>query len=369
MNRPIVVIAGGGTAGHVLPGVAVAKALVDRGVPPGVIHFIGSERGLEADLVPSAGFEVTLLPGRGIQRRLTVENLSAVWGLGRALFSALRFLHLNRPDVLLTVGGYASVACVVSAVLLRVPIVVCEQNARAGLANRLAARFAVASAVPFPQTDLPRAVVTGNPVRSEVLAVADKRDRPSARRALGLPEDRIVIAAFSGSLGARRLNEAVRGAAEAWVDRADLAIRHVIGARDFDTFESRLKPQTSQLLYQAVRYEDRMDLLLSAADLVVSRAGGTTVAELACVGLPSVLVPLPIATRDHQTANAMPLVRAGAAVLIPDEGLDADRLRLEVEAIIDAPGRIAGMAAAARSLGRPDAAERVADLVEGWIDG
>ncbi|KAA0234373.1 MAG: UDP-N-acetylglucosamine--N-acetylmuramyl-(pentapeptide) pyrophosphoryl-undecaprenol N-acetylglucosamine transferase [Acidimicrobiales bacterium] len=369
MNHPIVVIAGGGTAGHILPGVAVAKALVDRGVPSGAIHFIGSERGLEADLVPAAGFELTLLPGRGIQRRLTLKNLSAAWGLGRALFGALRLLHRHRPEVLLTVGGYASVACVVSAVLLRIPIVVCEQNARAGLANRLAARFAVASAVPFAQTDLPRAVVTGNPVRAEVLAVADKRDRPAARRALGLPAERTVIAVFSGSLGARRLNEAVREAAGTWVDRGDLAIRHVVGARDFDAFEIPVRSRTCKLLYQAIRYEERMDLLLAAADLVICRSGGTTVAELACVGLPSVLVPLPTAPRDHQTANAMPLVDAGASVLIADDELDADRLRLEVEAIVDVPGRMADMAAAARSLGRPEAAERVADLVEERVDG
>jgi undecaprenyldiphospho-muramoylpentapeptide beta-N-acetylglucosaminyltransferase len=360
-----VLIAGGGTAGHLLPGLAVARELVARGHDPAAVHFVGARRGIEAELVPAAGFDITLLPGRGVQRRLTLENLGALWGLVRAMGMAVGLVRRRRPAVVLTLGGFASVAVALAAVLWRVPLVVAEQNARAGAANRLVARRAVACAVPFAETDLPRAVVTGNPVRDEILAAGRHRDVAAARRELGLPEDRVVIVAFAGSLGSRRLNAAVEGAAAAWSARSDLAIHHVVGARDWDTRNTPDTPDTPGLVYRAVRYESRMDLALAAADLVVSRSGGTTVAELAVVGVPSVLVPLPIATRDHQTANAGPLVRAGAAVLVPDDELDADRLVREVAHLLaDGPDGLARRADAARSLGRPDAAAAVADLVE-----
>lgn len=368
------IVAGGGTAGHVLPGLAVARELVRRGRDASSILFVGAERGIESRLVPEAGFEVELLPGRGIERRLSVQNVVALWGLTTALWRAVRLVHRRRPAVVLALGGFASAACALAALLWRVPLVVAEQNARAGAANRLVARLARACAVPFDETDLPKAVVTGNPVRDEVLAVAADRDVLAARSELGLPEDRTVVVVFAGSLGSRRINEAVYGAVGRWAHRDDLAIHHVIGTRDWedrpavarDLDEARAGPDGPAvgLVYQPIRYQDRMDLVLGAADLAVCRAGGTTVAELAVVGVPAVLVPLPIATRDHQTANAGPLVRSGAAVLIPDGELDVDRLVAEVEALVGDPSRLADMAVAARGLGRPDAAGAVADLVE-----
>lgn len=360
-------IAGGGTAGHLLPGLSVARELVERGHERERIHFVGSSRGIEAKLVPEAGFRITLLPGRGVQRRLTMANIGAVVGLMRAVVQAVVLVRRRRPEVVLTLGGFASVAVAVAAVLWRVPLVVAEQNARAGAANRLVARFAKACAVPFEETDLEHAIVTGNPVREEILAAARRPDRDAARLSLGLPLDRKVLVVFAGSLGSSRLNAAVVDAVGRWSHRDDLAIHHVVGARDWD---DRPEPDAGELIYNAVKYEDRMDLALLAADLVVCRSGGTTVAELAVVGVPAVLVPLPIATRDHQRANAGPLVRAGAAVLVPDDELDAARLVGEVEAIL-AGGEdgLASMSAAARSIGRPDAAAAVADLVEAAADG
>jgi undecaprenyldiphospho-muramoylpentapeptide beta-N-acetylglucosaminyltransferase len=355
-------IAGGGTAGHVVPGLAVARELVARGHAPSSLHFVGASRGIESQLVPDAGFDITLLPGRGVQRRLTWDNVGAVLGLVRAAFQAIGLVRRRRPAVVLALGGFASAAVAVAAVLWRVPLVVADQNARAGAANRLVARFAVASAVPFDETDLPRSVVTGNPVRPEILEVARHPDRDSARRELGLPTDRTVIVAFAGSLGARRLNQAVVGAVQEWSERSDLAIHHVVGARDWD---DRPSIDAGRLDYHPVRYESRMELALAAADLVVCRSGGTTVAELSVIGVPSILVPLPIATRDHQTANAGPLVRAGAAVLVPDAELDAERLVAEVDAILAGGSEhLRQMSDAARSLGRPDAAVAVADLIE-----
>jgi UDP-N-acetylglucosamine--N-acetylmuramyl-(pentapeptide) pyrophosphoryl-undecaprenol N-acetylglucosamine transferase len=320
------IFAGGGTGGHVLPGLAVARSLVARGHDPSTIHFVGGDSGVESALVPAAGFTVDELPGRGIQRRLTLENIAAVIGIVRGILQAVRIVRRRRPQVVVALGGYASVAVGLAAVLWRVPLVVLEQNARAGAANRLLGRRAAAAAVSFPGTDLPRAVVTGNPLRPEIREAAEDRNRAEAATALGLPPGRTIVAVYSGSLGSRRINEAVRGLVEHWKGRDDVAIRHVIGRRDFQGYlqsapdfaeapvreppasdqlpsEGRSEATPGACVYQVVEYEDRIDLLLAAADLAVTRAGGG-VAELAALGVPAVLVPLPIATRGRARRNA-----------------------------------------------------------------
>jgi UDP-N-acetylglucosamine--N-acetylmuramyl-(pentapeptide) pyrophosphoryl-undecaprenol N-acetylglucosamine transferase len=361
------VIAGGGTAGHVIPAVAIGRALVDLGHPPSAVHFVGSRRGMERRLVPEAGFAITLLPGRGVARRLTIDNVAAVAGLLAAVARGVVLMARRRPSIVISVGGYASVPCTVAAITLRVPFVVAEQNAVPGAANRLAGRFARAAAVSFDGTELPRVVVTGNPVRPEVLAV-DRDDlvaRAAARDALGLPANAVVIAAFGGSLGARRINDAVAGLAADWRDRPSLAIFHVVGDRDWGAI-SRARPDPIEggLVYQQVRYEDRMDLVYTAADIVVCRAGASTVAELATVGLPAVVVPLPGAPGDHQTANARALAEVGAATVIVDDELDPRRLAGELDRLLADSAHLAAMGKAARSLAHPDAAAAVAALAE-----
>ena len=359
------VIAGGGTAGHTLPGIAIARALVDLGHDPDTIHFVGSERGSEARLVPDAGFAVTLLPGRGIQRRFTLANVSAVWGLLRGVVRAFLLMARHRPSVVVAMGGYASVPCALAAVVLRVPIVVAEQNAVPGLANRLTARFAKVAAVAFAGTALPRAVVTGNPVRPEVLAVERTHDGVAARSALHIAEDQRVLLAFGGSLGSLRINEAVVGALDVWLPRRDLTVRHVIGDRDWAVLTEHAPTHTAEgVTYVPVRYEDDMPRALVAADLVLCRSGATSVAELAVIGVPAILVPLPGAPGDHQTANARALVEAGAAVLVPDAELTAARLVREVDALLGEEGRLDAMSAAALTVAKRDAGRAVADLVE-----
>jgi UDP-N-acetylglucosamine--N-acetylmuramyl-(pentapeptide) pyrophosphoryl-undecaprenol N-acetylglucosamine transferase len=359
------IIAGGGTAGHVVPGLAVARALVARGHPPETIHWVGGQRGTEGAMVAAAGFEATLLPGRGIQRTLTTENVGAAWGLARAGVEALSLVRARRPAVVLAMGGWASVSCAMAAVALGVPVVVAEQNAVPGASNRLVGRFAKAAAVPFPGTPLPRAVVTGNPVRAEILSVDRGRGgRATARAALGLGGRR-VLCVFGGSLGALRLNNAVLGALPSWAGEGDLAVRHVIGERDWSLVTGQVPDLPADgVLYQPVRYDDQRELSLAAADLAVSRAGGNTVAELAAVGVPSVLVPLPGAPGDHQTANARALVDAGAAVLVPDAEFEGLRMVSEVDGLLAEPQRLERMTTAAAAAGRRDAGERVADLVE-----
>lgn len=358
------IVAGGGTAGHLNPGLAVARALVAAGHDPATIHFVGAERGPEGTMVPAAGFTVDVLPGRGIQRRLTAANLGAVVDLVRAVVRGIGIVRRRRPAVVVVLGGYASFACGVGAVLTRVPLVLLEQNRRAGAVNRVLRGFAAASAVSFEGTDLPRAQVTGNPLRPEIRAMAEAPDPTAARAALDLPADRVVVAVFAGSLGSRRINDAVRGLALRWTARSDVAIRHVVGRSGFSAGTSDAPElDGSGLIYQVVDYEDRMHLLLDAADVAVTRSGGS-VFELMAAGLPSILVPLPIAPRDHQMANARSVEALGAAVVIDDAAFDVDRLEAELEALLADRARLARMAEAARAGATIDAAERVAQVVE-----
>jgi UDP-N-acetylglucosamine:LPS N-acetylglucosamine transferase len=277
----------------------------------------------------------------------------------------------TRPKVVIAVGGYASFACALAAVLCRVPLIVAEQNAAPGLVNRLVGRFAAACAVSFEGTPLPKAVVTGNPVRPEITAI-DRAEpaRQSARRELGLPLQGRVVAAAGGSLGARRVNEAVVELAARWRDRPGVAIRHVVGERDQADFAARASSLSGgELVYQQVPFEDRMDLLLTAADVAVQRAGASTVSELTVAGVPSVLVPLPGAPGDHQTVNARRLADAGAAVLVPDVELDGARLAGELDRLLGDDDLLSRMAGRARSLGHPNAADDVAALAEEYARG
>lgn len=350
------IVAGGGTAGHVTPGVAVARALVARGHEPSSLHFVGARRGVEADVVPAAGFPLTLLPGRGIQRRLTVDNVGAVVGLVGAVVQALRLVRRLRPRVVLATGGFASVPCVVAAVIWRVPIVVAEQNAVPGAANRLAGRFARACAVSFEGTDLPNATVTGNPVRAEILEAVDA----AAPEPTG--HDRSQVLVFGGSLGARRINETV---IDLVAERPPAAhVRHVIGRRDWPAMSDRAHYLGEVADYEAVEYEHDMASTLVRSHVAVCRSGASTVAELAATGTPAVLVPLPGAPGDHQTANARGLESVGAARVVTDTDLSPSTLGALIGELLGDPDGLATMARAARSFARPDAADRVADLVE-----
>ncbi len=360
-------IVGGGTAGHVLPGVAIGRELVARGYAPESVHFVGSERGVERKLVPEAGFDLTVLPGRGIQRRLTTQNIGAVAGLLRAFATSLSLLRTHRPRVVVALGGYASVPAGLWAVLRRVPIVVAEQNAVPGLANTIIGRFARASAVSYDGTDLPRAVWTGNPVRPEILAVADSDPaaRAEARARLGVDPDRRLLVVFGGSLGARTINNAVLGALDGLRDRGDLSIRHIIGVRDHADIVARAGDRSADALeWVPIEYEDDMATVFAAADLVVCRAGATSCAELAVTGTPSVLIPLPGAPGDHQTENAKALERAGGAERIDDANFEGRVLVETVERLLADPDTLTLMGARARSVARPDAAAAVVDLVE-----
>jgi undecaprenyldiphospho-muramoylpentapeptide beta-N-acetylglucosaminyltransferase len=365
--RPWAVIAGGGTGGHLYPGLAVARELVERGHDPATLHFVGARRGLEASTGALDGFPSTLLPGRGLRRDLSVRsvraNVEALAGEAVAVCMALRLFATWRPAVVVSLGGYASLPSVVAAVFFRVPIIVVNVDAVPGAVNRLTGRVAAASAIGVPGVHLPRAVFTGCPVRGAMAAV--DRSAPARRRArehLGLPPGAAVIAVSGGSLGSLRINRATAQLAELWRHRADVAIRHVVGRRDWDQFGGPVP--SGGLVYQRVPYEEDMAALYAAADVAVHRAGANTVAELALAGVPSVLVPLPTAPGDHQGANARAMESAGGAVVVADDALDGERLARELDALLGDPERLARMGEAAKAIGRPDATAAVATLVE-----
>jgi UDP-N-acetylglucosamine:LPS N-acetylglucosamine transferase len=389
------VIAGGGTGGHTVPSLQIARALVARGHPPGSIELFGSRRGQEATLWPTLEFPYTLLPGRGIRRSLRPgalwANAGAVAGLVWACLRALSSFARRRPRVVVIVGGYASFPAGLAAVLTRTPLVGVNTDAVPGAVNGLLGRFAAANAVAFEGTDLPRAHVTGTPVRPEITAVADEPTmRSMARGELGVPIEAVTITAVGGSLGALRVNRAVAELSRLWSGCGGRSIYHVTGRRDYASFATDGgagttvpagsarsatpgegnspgtldEPQGRRLSYTVVPFEERMADVYAAADVCVSRAGAMSVAELLAAGCAAILVPLPGAPRDHQTRNAEAMVKMGAAVLVPDAECDGRRLSEELGALLEDPERLRAMRAAARAHGHRDAAARVAELVD-----
>jgi UDP-N-acetylglucosamine--N-acetylmuramyl-(pentapeptide) pyrophosphoryl-undecaprenol N-acetylglucosamine transferase len=364
MGARYAVIAGGGSAGHVMPALAVARALVAQGLDPGQIELMGAARGQDATLLAAEPFPVTLLGGRGILRSLRPgalrANAGALAATAAACASSLQALRRWRPAVVLSVGGYAAFPAGAAAVLLGIPLVLVNPDAVPGLVNRLLGPFARESAVAFAGTPLPRATVTGTPVRDAFGAsVRGPEHRAAARATLGLDADRTVVAVVGGSWGARTLNEAAEGLAHRWADRDDVALYHVTGRRNYVPVDDGA---VRALEYRRVPYEERLDLLYAACDVFVCRAGANTVAELALCGVPAVFVPLPGAPGAHQAANARALVEAGAAVMVADEDLDTAGLASVLGDLLADSGHLASMARAAAALGRPGAALRVAEM-------
>jgi UDP-N-acetylglucosamine--N-acetylmuramyl-(pentapeptide) pyrophosphoryl-undecaprenol N-acetylglucosamine transferase len=339
-----VVIAAGGTAGHVVPAIAVADALRAEHAE---IVFVGGERA-ESELVPAAGYALERIRVEGISRSHPLKAARAVLRSAAAVGAARRVLQRQRPAAVLGGGGYVAGPVGLAALAARIPLVLMEADSRLGLANRLLAPHAarVCLAFPIEGREGPRYVVTGRPVQP------GHTDRAGARARFGLAEHDACVLVFGGSLGARSVNEA---AVAAFAD-APYRVLHVAGTRDF----ARLRAPGPH--YVLCEHVTPLGPALAAADLVIARSGGS-VFELAQYGLPAVLVPYPHATADHQTANARWMERAGAAVLLPDGELTPERLRAEVDALVDDPARRDAMAAAARGLARPDAARAVADEI------
>lgn len=385
MTAPAVLVAGGGTGGHVVPSLAVGAALRAGGLE---VCFVGTERGLESRLVPEAGFPLVTVEVLPLVRRLTPGTARVPPALWRATAEVVRLIRRRRVAAAVVFGGYVSLPLALAAWRTGTPYVVHEQNAVPGLANRLAARRAAAVAVTFPSSvrrfgRLRAPVeVTGNPTRPDLAPDPDPLQR-HARRAeamdvFGLEPHRRTLLVFGGSQGARRINTAIASSLVLWGqgDRAGAAgtsrlqILHATGRANAAEAQAAWRaaraaaPAGAVLPHvRVVEFLDRMDLAYAATDVVVSRAGASTIAELTVLGLPAVLVPYPHATADHQTANAAGLAAAGGAVVVTDADLDATALVAAARPLLDDDELRARTAAAARAFARPDAARRVADLV------
>jgi UDP-N-acetylglucosamine--N-acetylmuramyl-(pentapeptide) pyrophosphoryl-undecaprenol N-acetylglucosamine transferase len=342
------VIAGGGTGGHLYPGLALAHALASGGVS---VAFVGTAGGIEARVVPASGFPLHLLPGRQLRGGGVTRAAAGLVTAAGAAARAVALLGALRPRLVVGVGGYASVAVVVAAALRRIPTLLLEQNAVPGAANRLLARLARRVCVGFEESIAffppGRALHTGNPVRTDLL-----RTRPA--------RDRLGLLVFGGSAGAHRLNQATLEALRILGPAARvLDVTHQTGTTDLEAVGAGYT--ALDLPVRVESFIADMGATYSAADVVIARAGAMTCAEVTAVGLPVILVPYPYAADDHQRRNAEVLVAAGAAEMILDAELTGERLAASLRTLLDDPERRALMAAQARRLGRPDAARRVAE--------
>ena len=348
-------IAAGGTAGHVVPALAVADALRERGAE---VEFIGGER-TEAELVPAAGYAFHRVRVAGIDRRNPLRAARALLMAGAAFLRARGLLRKLGADAVLGAGGYVAGPVGLAARSLRLPLVLTEADSRLGVTNRLLAPFARRVFLTFPIEGRggSKWVLSGRAVPADT----GHADRAAARRRFEIGPDEPCVLVFGGSLGARSLNHA---ALDAFGSAAPSAVLHASGLRDHPELRERLDSLGSPPHYHLHPYIEPFAEALAAADLVVARAGGS-VMEVAAAGLPALLVPFPHATADHQTLNARYIERAGAAVVVSDAELDGPRLAREVGALLGAPQRMAAMAKAARAVARPDAAERIAtELLE-----
>jgi UDP-N-acetylglucosamine--N-acetylmuramyl-(pentapeptide) pyrophosphoryl-undecaprenol N-acetylglucosamine transferase len=350
-----VVIAGGGTGGHLYPGVAVARELLRR-QPDATVTFAGTARGLESRLIPKEGFELDVIRSVGLKGRSIATAMRGLAMVPVSLADAWAIVSRRRPHIVVGVGGYSSGPVVLVAAMRRIPTMLLEQNAVPGLTNRLLARVVRAAALTYGDTGNyfgRRGFVTGNPVRPEFF------DSPITDPRFAIPDGRRLLI-LGGSQGAHAINVAmVAAAAELGRRHTGLEIVHQAGPRDLA--DVREGYRRAGITARAESFLDGVAGEMKLADLVICRAGATTLAELAALGRPAVLIPFPAATDDHQTRNANVLVAAGAAELIDERTMTPERLAEVVSGLLSAGGRRAAMAAAMKTFARPDAAARIVD--------
>lgn len=354
-RAPTVVVAGGGTAGHIEPALALADA-VRRLEPDATVVALGSERGLERDLVPARGYPLELVPPVPMPRKPTPELLRMPAKVRRSVKQTRAVLDRLGADVVVGFGGYVALSAYLAA-RNRVPIIVHEANRHPGLANKVGARFARRVLVATEGTPLPGAEVIGIPLRSSITGLDRSGLRAAARAEFGLDPDAPTLLVFGGSQGARTLNQAVSGAAAELAD-AGIGVLHAHGPKH----TLAVREYAGRPAYVPVPYIERMDLAYAAADAVLCRSGAMTVAEVSAVGLPAVFVPLPHGNGE-QADNARPAVDAGAATMVHDADLSAQWVVDNVVPLVGDQGRLQAMSSAALGLGHREADEVLAKLV------
>lgn len=352
-----VLIAAGGTGGHIYPGIAVAKEIMRRDTSSKV-RFVGTARGLETRLVPQAGFELSLIESAGLKNVGPIARLRGVLLLPKSFLAARRLIREFRPDIVVGAGGYVSGPVLLTAAMLRVPTLVMESNALPGFTNRRLARFVKKAAVTF-EAALPyfqgKGVVTGNPVRREFFDIP-----PKSRGG-----NRFSLLVFGGSQGARAINQSMVDALPLLEEqRSVLSVTHQTGEADFEKVRAAYFDSGWGENADVRPYIDNMVEAFGRADLIICRAGATTSAELVAAGKAAIMVPFPQAADDHQRKNAEALESAGAARMILQRDLTGERLAKEIAAVVKAPDEVARMEEASRKLARGDAAATTVDLIE-----
>jgi len=348
-----IVLAGGGTAGHIEPALNLADQL--KVMDPNLnITVLGTARGLEVDLVPARGYKLELIPAVPLPRKFSGELVTLPTRLRSAIKQTRDLLIELKADVVVGFGGYVSIPAYLAA-RGEVPIVVHEANARAGLANRVGARFADAVAETVPGS-LPRAQLIGIPLRQSIETLDRKALRSQARQRFGIKMEAICILVFGGSQGSVKLNSVIADCLKENVF-GEIVILHSVGLKNE-------YPQDESEFYRPLNYIDRMDLAYAAADFVIGRAGAMTVAELTAVGLPACFVPLPIGNGE-QSLNASPVVKIGGALMISDLEFTSDYVRDQIIPIVTSPKALSEMSKLTSSLGHKDSASDLAELVLG----
>ncbi|MDC0715719.1 undecaprenyldiphospho-muramoylpentapeptide beta-N-acetylglucosaminyltransferase [Nannocystis bainbridge] len=368
-ERPLrVVIAGGGTGGHLFPGIALAEEIRARG---GEVHFVGTARGIEARAVPESGYALELIDVAGIKGRGLAGLVRGLLRLPRAWLQSLRLLRRLRPDVVVGVGGYASGPVVATASMLRIPTAILEQNSIPGITNRILSRLVRKVFCTFPDVrgrfPAPKVVLAGNPIRRQILGQLVAAGETTAAAAAATPHGpRLFV--FGGSQGARAINDAVLAALPGLLERLpNLEIWHQTGKGD----EARVRDGYAALGLGEPRARVAAFLKDMAApyawcDLVLCRAGATSLSELTAVGKPAVLVPFPHATDNHQEWNARALVDAGGALLMRESEWTPEALTGALAGLLAAPERLYDMSNAMRTAARPEAARTIVDAMSAW---
>jgi UDP-N-acetylglucosamine--N-acetylmuramyl-(pentapeptide) pyrophosphoryl-undecaprenol N-acetylglucosamine transferase len=356
-----ILIAGGGTGGHVYPALAIADALRER-IPASDILFVGSKGRMEMEKVPAAGYAIQGLNIRGLERRLTWRNLLLPFRLMGSLWQTRRILRRFRPDIAVGVGGYASGPVLRMAAWMGIPYILQEQNSHAGLTNRLLARRALRICVAWPGMEAffpeDKLVFTGNPLRSSIRTSAT--DRVASHAHFGTDPTLKTVLLLGGSLGARTLNDSVIRAADWLREHAHVQLIWQCGKSAYEQCSASEVARSHQV--RLLPFIERMDMAYTAADLIVARAGAMTIAELCQVGKPVILIPSPNVADDHQTANARSLTEQQAALLVADAEA-RQSLFTQVEALLADPERCTFLGDNIRRLARPEAAHQIADLL------
>ena len=352
-----VLIAAGGTGGHIYPGIAVAREIIHRN-PSSVVRFVGTARGLEGRLVPKSGFELSIIESAGLKNVGLAAKLRGLLLLPKSFFAARRLIRDFDPDIVLGAGGYVSGPVLLTASLMKLPTLVMDSNALPGWTNRVLARFVDKAAVSFAEA-LPhfrgKGVLTGNPVRREFFEIS-KKQRDAKR---------FSLLVFGGSQGARAINDALISALQYLSPQKNqLHVVHQTGDADYWKVRHGYETASWGDRSDVRRYIDDMMEEFSKADLVICRAGATTTAELIAAGKGAIMIPFPLAADDHQRKNAEALQTTGAARMILQKDLSGERLANELLLLLEAPEKIDEMEVASRKLARRDAAAATVDLME-----